>query len=86
MARTRQINIKKRNYYFCIDQDNLKDFDLSLFKGDKKDYNEINIYYIGYVTVGEIANCNNINSVYPLHLIKRLKRLVTLKKKMKISI
>ena len=29
----------------------------------KKDYKEIDIYYIGYVTVKKIANCNNINSV-----------------------
>ena len=34
-----------------------------------KDYNEIDIYYIGYVTVKKIANCNNINSVNPLYLM-----------------
>ena len=38
-------------------------------KIDKKDYNEIDIYYIGYVTVKKIANCNNINSVNPLYLM-----------------
>ena len=38
-------------------------------KVDKKDYNEIDIYYIGYVTVKKIANCNNINSVNPLYLM-----------------
>ena len=35
----------------------------------KKDYNEIGIYYIGYVIVTKIANCNNINSVNPLCLM-----------------
>ena len=35
----------------------------------KKNYKEINIYYIGYVTFKEIANCNNINSVNPLYLM-----------------
>ena len=35
----------------------------------KKGYEEIDIYYIGYVTFKEIANCNNINSVNPLYLI-----------------
>ena len=35
-----------------------------LLKVDEKDYNEIDIYYIGYVTVKKIANCNN--SVNPL--------------------
>ena len=40
-----------------------------MLKIDKKDYNEINIYYIGYVTVRKIANCNKINSVNPLYLM-----------------
>ena len=38
-----------------------------MLKVDKKDYKEIDIYYIGYVTVKKIANCNNINSVNPLY-------------------
>ena len=38
-------------------------------KVDKKNYNEINIYYIGYGTVKTIANCNNINSVNLLYLM-----------------
>ena len=54
MRKIRQINIKNRTYYFCNDQINLKDFDARLLKVDKKDYNEIDIYYIGYVTV---KNC-----------------------------
>ena len=69
MGKTRQINIKNQTYYFCNDQINLKDFDASLLKVDKKDYKEIDIYYIGYVTVKKIANCNNINSVNPLYLM-----------------
>ena len=36
---------------------------------DKKNYKEIDVYYIDYVTVKEIANCNNINSVNPLCLM-----------------
>ena len=36
---------------------------------DKKDYKDIDIYYIGYVTVKTMSNCNNINSVNPLHLM-----------------
>ena len=35
----------------------------------KKDYNEIDVYYIGYVIFKEIANCNNVNSVNPLYLM-----------------
>ena len=55
MGKIRQINIKNRTYYFYNDQINLKDFDARLLKVDKKDYNEIDIYYIGYVTVKK--NC-----------------------------
>ena len=69
MEENRQINIKNRTYYFYNDQINLKDFDARLLKVDKKDYKEIDIYYIGYVTVKKIANCNNINSVNPLYLM-----------------
>ena len=69
MGKIKQINIKNWTYYFYNDQINLKDFDASLLKVDKKDYKEIDIYYIGYVTVKKIANCNNINSVNPLYLM-----------------
>ena len=69
MGRTRKINIKNRSYYLYNDQINSKDFDARLLKVDKKDYKEIDIYYIGYVTVKKIANCNNINSVNPLYLM-----------------
>ena len=54
MGKIKQINIKNRTYYFYNDQINLKDFDASLLKVDKKDYNEIDIYYIGYVTVKKL--------------------------------
>ena len=69
MGKIRQINIKKRTYYIYNDQINLKDFDARLLKIDKKDYNEIDIYYIGYVTIKKIADYNNINSVNPLYLM-----------------
>ena len=69
MGELKEINIKNRTYYFYSNQINLKDFDARLLKVDKKDYNEIDIYYIGYVTVKKIANCNNINSVNPLYLM-----------------
>ena len=68
MGETKQINIKNRIYYFYNDQIDLKDFDVRLLKIDKKGYDEIDIYYIGYVTK-KIADYNNINSVNPLYLI-----------------
>ena len=40
-----------------------------MLKTDKKDYNEIEIYYIGYVTIKKIDDYNNINSVDPLYLM-----------------
>ena len=69
MGKTKQINIKNRTCYFYNDQIDLKDFDARLLKIDKKDYNEIDIYYIGYVTIKKIGDYNNINSVNPLYLI-----------------
>ena len=49
-----------------IKQINIKNWTLYF---DKKDSNEIDICYIGYVTVKKIVNCNNINSVNPLYLM-----------------
>ena len=69
MEKVKQINIKNRTYYFYNDLINLKDFDPRFLKVNKKDYKEIDIYYIGYVTVKKTANCNNINSVNPLYLM-----------------
>ena len=69
MGEVKQINIKNRTYYSYNDQFILKDFDARLLKVDKKDYKQIDIYYIGYVAVKKIADCNNINSVNPLYLM-----------------
>ena len=69
MGKIRQINIKNRTYYFDNDQIDLKHFNAKLLKIDKKDYNQIDIYYIGYVTIKRISDYNNINSVNPLYLI-----------------
>ena len=69
MGKVKQVNIKNRTYYFYNDQISLKDFDARLLKVDKENYKEIDIYYIGYVTVKKIANCNNINSINTLQLI-----------------
>ena len=66
MGKIRQINIENWTYYFYNDQ---IDFDAKLLRIDKKDYKDIDIYYIGYVTVKTMSNCNNINSVNPLHLM-----------------
>ena len=49
MVTTKQLNIKNRTYYFYDDLINLKKFDPSLLKLDKKLSTDISIYYIGYV-------------------------------------
>ena len=50
MASIKNINIKKRAYYFYVDMINIKDFDSNLLKTDKKLFKNIAIYYIGYIT------------------------------------
>ena len=69
MGKVKQINIKNRTYYFYNNIINLKKFDTRLLKVDRKNYKEIGIYYIGYVTLKKIANCNNIKSANPLYLM-----------------
>ena len=56
MGEVKQINIKNRTYYFYNDQIDLKNVDAKLLKIGKKDYKEIDIYYIAYVTVKKVAN------------------------------
>ena len=68
MEELKQINIKKRTYYFYNDIINLDDFDVSKIKVDKKDFNDIDIYYLGYEYKKKISECNVINSVNPLDL------------------
>ena len=40
-----------------------------MLKIDKKDYNEIDIYDVGYVTIKKIGDYSTINSVSPLYLM-----------------
>ena len=63
---TKQLNIKNRTFYFWNDLINLKDFDPSLLKLDKKSSMEISIYYIGYVTKKPEYNINCVNPLYLL--------------------
>ena len=67
MGKVKQINLINRAYNF-YNKINLKTFDVKLLAVDKKDYKEIDIYYIGYVTVNKIANCKNIKSINLLYL------------------
>ena len=48
---------------------NIKDFDSSSIKIDKKSYTNIGIYNIGYITIQKINDYENIDSVNPLDLV-----------------
>ena len=54
MGKVKQINLKNRTYNF-YNKINQKTFDVKLLTVDKKDYKEIDIYYIGYVTIKKIC-------------------------------
>ena len=68
MGVVKQINIKNRTYYFYNDIVDLKNFDARLLKIDKKSYKNIDIYYIGYITIKKIDDYESIYSVNPLYL------------------
>ena len=68
MGTAKEINIKSRTYYFCNYIIDLDEFDQSKIKVDKKDFNGIDIYYLGYEHIKKISECNVINSVNPLYL------------------
>ena len=68
METTKEINIKNRTYYFYNDIINLDEFDESKIKVDKKESNDIDIYYLGYEHKKTISECNVISSVNPLYL------------------
>ena len=51
MGEGKQVNFKNQTYYFYNDIIDLKNFDARLLKIDKKSYKNIDIYYIGYITI-----------------------------------
>ena len=63
MEEIKQINIKNITYYFYNDIIDLKNFKSNLLKIDKKLYEDIGIYNIGYIAINKIDDCGNINSV-----------------------
>ena len=54
MENIKQINIKNRKYYFFNEMINIKDFDSSLIKIDKRSYKNIGICNIGYITIKKL--------------------------------
>ena len=69
MSKVQQIEIKNWTYYFYNDMINLKNIESNLLKIDKKHHKNIDIYYMGYITIKKIDDCENIYSLNPLYLI-----------------
>ena len=69
MGNIKQISIKNRAYYFFNDMINIKDFDSSLLKIDKKSHKNIGIYNSGYITIKKIDDYENIHSKNHLYLM-----------------
>ena len=69
MGEVKEINIKNQSYYFFDDMIDIKNFNSTLLKIDKKSYKDIDIYYIGYITIKKFSDCENIHSVNLLYLI-----------------
>ena len=62
------MNIKNRTNYYYNDIIDLDEFNESKIKVDKKDFNDIDIYYLGYEYKKKCAEWNIIRSVNPLYL------------------
>ena len=69
MGEVKELNIKNWTYYYFNDIIDIKDFQLNLLKIDKKQYKDIDIYYIGYIKIKKFGECENIHSVNPLYLL-----------------
>ena len=68
MGEINHINIKNRTYYFYNDVINLGEFNGCNIKVDRKSFNDIDVYYLGYDHKKKITECDEMNSVNPLYL------------------
>ena len=62
----KSINIKNWTYYFFDGMVNLSNLDWSLWKIDKMSHKDIDVYYIGYITIKKFSDYRNIH-VYILY-------------------
>ena len=69
VADTKCISIKNQTPYFFNDIINIKNFDSKLLEIDKKSCKDIDIYYIGYITIKKIDHYENVHTVNLLYLI-----------------
>ena len=64
MGEINHINIKNRTYYFYNDVINLDEFTGRNIKVDRKSFNDVDIYYLGYEHKKKITECDEINIIY----------------------
>ena len=69
MGEVKQINIKNRTYHFYNGIINIKKFDPTFLKIDRKSCKNIGIYNIEYITIKKIDDCEYIYKVNPLYLL-----------------
>ena len=73
MGQVKEIKIKNGTYCFFNDIfDVFYVFDPNLLQINKKPYKDIDIYYIGYITIKKINDYENVNVIYcvnPFYLI-----------------
>ena len=69
MGHVKKINTENKGYYLFDDMIDIKNFYSNLLKIDKKSHEDINVYYIGYITIKKFSDCENIHSINPLYLI-----------------
>ena len=62
MGNIKQFNIENRIYYFFNDKINSKSFEPNLLEMEKKLYKNIDIYFIGHVTIKNIDDYENVYS------------------------
>ena len=67
MGNIKETNIKNRTYYFFDNMIHIANFDPNLIKIDKTSYKNIDVYYIGYITVKH-SKYVKTDSVNPLYL------------------
>ena len=60
---------KNQMYYFFDDMIDIRNFHSNLSKIVKKSHKDIDIYYIGYITIKKFIDSKNIHNVNPLYLI-----------------
>ena len=53
MGNIKQINVK--NYYFYNNIINIEEFNSNLLKIDRKSHKDLDIYYIGYITIKKLV-------------------------------